>query len=89
MKVKEYCETWPPILTIGASMASGPALIDTVFSVREYTGAKDRIVLSVRDQHGVRYDVPLLLPAGVIERAIIVLTEKLPMTLREVGELNI
>ena len=66
MKLKEYSEVWPPIVTIGAARASGPALSDTVVSVREYTGAKDRLVLSVRDQHGVTYGIPLL-SAGVLE----------------------
>ncbi len=89
MKIKEYSETWPPSFTIGAARASGAALADTVVSVREYTEAKDRVVLNVRDQHGMTYGVPLLLPAGVLDKAIIVINEKLPMTLREVGELNI
>ncbi len=68
MKLKEYSEVWPPIVTIGAARAPGPALSDTVVSVREYTGAKDRLVLSVRDQHGVTYGIPLL-SAGVLERS--------------------
>ena len=90
MKIKEYSEAWPPILTIGAGTDFiTAALADTVFSVRTYAETKDHIVLRVRDPHGVTYGVPLLLPAGVLERALIVINEKLPMTLREVGELNI
>ncbi len=90
MKIKEYNDTWPPIFTIGAASDSlGAALADTVVSVREYTGAKDRLVLSIRDQYDKTYGVPMLLPAGVLDRAIRVINENLPMTLREVGELNI
>ena len=90
MKIKEYSDIWPPIFTIGAARDSlGAALADTVVSVRKYTGAKDNLVLSVSDQDGMTYRVPILLPAAVLERAVIVLNEKLPITLREVGELNI
>jgi hypothetical protein len=90
MKIKEYSETWPPIFTIGAGADfMGAKLADTVFSVREYAETKDRLVLSARNQSGVTYDIPLSLPAGVLERALIVINENLPITLRGVGELNI
>ena len=91
MEIKDYAdEVWPPVFTIGARRHSmGAALADTVFSVRGYAETKDHIVVSARDQSGVTYVVPLLLPESALERALIVLNEKLPMTLREVGELHI
>ena len=85
MKIKEYAdEIWPPVFTIGARRHSmGATLANTVFSVRGYAETKATLVVRTRDQ--VTCVVTLLLLESALERALIVLNEDLPITLREVA----
>ena len=90
MKIKEYCEGWPPIITIGAGRDfPGSELADVVVSLRKYAEAKDRIILETRDKNGIAYGIPVSLPENVLDRAIAALSQKLPLTVGEVGEVNV
>ena len=87
MKIREYTDSWPPSIAIGMSV---PDLDDKVISMRKYSAANDRVLLlNLVNKTGDAYGVPLVLPDIVMERAIEALTQKLPLTLQEVGELSI
>ena len=86
MKVREYAGSWPPIITIGSADAD---LADRVLSLRKYSHANDRIILEAVDRNGRSYGVPLVLPEDALQRAINALNKKLPLTLGQVGDLNI
>ena len=87
MKIREYTDSWPPSIAIGMSF---PELSDRVISLRKYAAANDRVLLlNLVNKTGDPYGVPLVLPDIVTARAIEALTQKLPLTLQQVGELTI
>jgi hypothetical protein len=90
MKIKAYSATWPPLITIGPfGNQLGAELSDTVLRVRAYDQKIGNIVLSVLDKNGIEYGVPLSFPENISATAILVIAEKLPLTLAQVGELDI
>ena len=91
MKIKKLCQNWPP--SVGTS-ARTPGMIktdldDTIISAFRYPDIKLHIILSLKKADGTAYEVILVLPAELLDTAIVVINGEMPLTLREVGEIDI
>ena len=91
MKIKKLCQNWPP--SVGTS-ARRPGMIktdldDTITSAFRYPDIKLHIILSLKKADGTAYEVILVLPAELLDTAIVVINGETPLTLREVGEIDI
>jgi len=90
MTIREHCRPWPPSATAGSGVNLSQANeADLVVGVRKYLGAQDHIDLKLRKADGTEYGVALILPEGLLERVSVFLASHLPLTLQEVGELDI
>ena len=91
MKIREICANWPP--SVGTS-ARRPGLIradldDTVTTAFRYPDIKLHIILDLEKADGAEYEVILVLPTELLDTAIVVINGEMPLTLREVGEIDI
>ncbi len=90
MTIREHSRPWPPSATAGSGVNLSQANeADLVVGVRKYLGAQDHIDLKLRKADGTEYGVALILPEGLLERVSVFLASHLPLTLQEVGELDI
>ena len=90
MTIREHSRPWPPSATAGSGVNLSQANeADLVVGVRKYLGAQDHIELKLRKADGTEYGVALILPEGLLERVSVFLASHLPLTLQEVGELDI
>ena len=62
---------------------------DVVVGVQKYLGAQDHIGLKLRKADGTEYGVALILPEDLLEKASVFLASHLPLTLKEVGRVDI
>ena len=90
MKIREHSQPWPPSATAGSGINLSQAdEEDVVVGVQKYLGAQDHIDLKLRKVDGTEYGVALILPEGLLEKASVFLASHLPLTLQEVGEVDI
>ena len=91
MKLKELCLNWPPDVAVSTQRlgAIKPDLDDTITSAFKYPGVRHHITLNLRKADGAEYGVILILPTQLLDTAIVLITQNLTLTLREVGELLI
>ncbi len=90
MTIREHSRPWPPSATAGSGVNLSQANeADLVVGVRKYLGAQDHIDLKLRKADGTEYGVALILPEGLLARVSVFLASHLPLTLQEVGELDI
>ena len=90
MTIREHSRPWPPSATAGSGVNLSQANeADLVVGVRKYLGAQDHIDLKLRKADGTEYGVALILPEGLLERVSVFLASHLPLTLQEVGEVDI
>jgi hypothetical protein len=90
MKIRELSRVWPPSATAGSGVNLSQAdEADVVVGVQKYLGAQDHIGLTLRKVGGTEYGVSLILPEDLLEKASVILASHLPLTLQEVGEVNI
>ena len=89
MKLKELCLNWPPDVAVSTQRlgAIKPDLDDTITSVFKCPGVRHHITLSLRKADGAEYGVILILLEHVLDSAIVLITQNLPLILRELGEL--
>jgi len=90
MKIREHTRVWPPSATAGSGVNLSQADVgDVVVGVQKYLGAKDHIGLKLRKGDGTEYGASLILPEDLLEKASVFLASHLPLTLQEVGEVDI
>ena len=95
MKLKECSPQWPPSITaISSGGISGGGLVpdpeDTVFLVQKYTRATtDHFGAQLRNKNGNEYSIAVKVPEKLLDRASVLVASKLPVTLHELGELDV
>ncbi len=90
MKIREHSRLWPPSITGGFGDTFSEAdEEDVIVSVRKYISGVDYIDLRLRKVDGTEYGVSLILPADLLDKASVFIASHLPLTLREVGEVDI
>lgn len=86
MLIKQLTTSWPPAVTMGIERA--PSLEDTVVGVRKRSEGHLVLLLRKTTTKTV-YGLLLVLPEDVLNKALAAIDEKIGITLRQVGELDI
>lgn len=88
MKIKEYAKQWPPNFVGDAGQGIQTSLFDTVISARKADQADDQIELKLRKDNKT-YTLLVSMPSSIIDGVVKLIATKLPLSLREIGELNV
>jgi hypothetical protein len=83
--IRRLTPSWPPAVTVGTGEPAN--LDDTVVDAKRQS--KGHLVLMLRKGAGSVYGLLLVLPDDLVDKALLAITERKGITLREVGELNI
>jgi hypothetical protein len=86
MKIKDHAKQWPPIATAGTGEAE---LADTVQSAQRDATINDHIGLGMRRADGTEYGASLVVPANLVDKTAVAIVRKLPISLGDVGEMEI
>ena len=80
MKIKEQCAIWLP---------QDADSDDLVLGATHLKGARAHIMLNIRKKDGREDNALLILPADILDKALVMINATEGLTLREVGELDI
>jgi hypothetical protein len=84
MLIRQVTPSWPPAVRVGTGAAS---LEDTVVGAKKQS--EGHVVLMLQKGAGSVYGLLLVLPDILLDKALLGITERKGLTLREVGELDI
>jgi hypothetical protein len=85
MLIRQLTPSWPPAVTVGTGDAAN--LDDTVVDAQKQ--AEGRLVLLLHKDDGSVYGLLLVLPDDVLDKAVLAITKRKGITLRDVGELDL
>ena len=85
MLIRKLTPSWPPAVTVGSGEPAN--LEDTIVGAQKQS--EGHLVLMLHKGAGSVYGLLLVLPDHLLDKALLAITERKGITLREVGELDI
>ena len=85
MLIRQLTPSWPPAVTVGTGEAAN--LDDAVVGAEK--PSEKHLVLMLRKTTGSVCALLLVLPDNLLDKALLAITQRKGLTLREVGELDI